>query len=431
MAILNASNATQLQAALVKAVGGDSILLAGGNYGTVSISGRKYAANVTIQSATSWNAAHFDGLNVAGSRNISFSGLDLGRPLQTWEPRGHTALNTVVDSGNIKIANSRFHGSLDGDPTNDGDGIHARNTTGFVLTGNTFEDLYRGSFVHRSSDTLVSNNVFKNMRVDGATFAAMSGVTIDGNTFRDYKPAPGDHADGIQFWTVNETRGSQNITIKNNVVWQGTGTGTQGIFMGDERGYGYHNVRIENNLVYSNDQYNGITVAGGNTVYMIGNTVLSSSLDSKQNWLRLENTQNILLKDNVSDNFIQLGNVKDVWASHNIFLANSPHLKTLIPNLASPKSIQDLLVDGYGYKPIAPVTSSGLGSSNVVDTAGTADATLMTSGIMAVELVPPEAAGQRLFADPVSTFDVADAGGGFERGHMSFPSSYEFFVALP
>jgi hypothetical protein len=42
MSIYNVTNATQLQSALSKAVGGDRIVLAAGNYGNVNINNRNY-----------------------------------------------------------------------------------------------------------------------------------------------------------------------------------------------------------------------------------------------------------------------------------------------------------------------------------------------------------------------------------------------------
>ncbi len=51
MTIWNVSNASQLQAALTSASGGDEIVLAGGSYGDVNMSGRTYTSELTIKSA--------------------------------------------------------------------------------------------------------------------------------------------------------------------------------------------------------------------------------------------------------------------------------------------------------------------------------------------------------------------------------------------
>lgn len=354
MTIFNVSNATQLQSALDQAIGGDRIILAGGNYGTVTINNRSYATNITIQSAGSFNRAHFDGLNVFNSKNIFFSGLDLGRALKPGEIPEWVTLNRIQDSSNIRLMNSIIHGSQDGDPTNDGQGLVVRDTNNFWLTGNTFDDLYRGSFIQRGSNHVVSNNLYKNMRVDGATFAAVDRTTVDGNTFRDFHWIDGDHPDAIQFWNTNETRGSTNVTIKNNVVLPGQGMGTQGIWIADPGAYGFKNFVIENNLLYSNEMYNGIGIVGGSGFQVIGNTILSSPTDSKQFWIRLQNSNDILVKNNVADNIVQVSGVTGLTEVDNLVLARTPSAKALVSQLEKPLTVQDLIVDGYGYQ--MPIT---------------------------------------------------------------------------
>ena len=62
MATITVSNAAQLSAALSSAHAGDTILLAGGNYGDFSISNLSFSSQVTIESADPTNPAVFRSL---------------------------------------------------------------------------------------------------------------------------------------------------------------------------------------------------------------------------------------------------------------------------------------------------------------------------------------------------------------------------------
>lgn len=370
MAIFNVTNAAQLQSALSSAVGGDRIILASGNYGSVSISGRNYASNVTIQAASNANPAHFDGLVINASKNITIAGLDVGRALAANQPT-YTTLNAVYSSTNIKMTGVTFHGSMDNDPSNDGLGLQVTGTNGFQITNSKFTELYRGIAIQQSSNVNIQSNDFRVIRSDGVVGASTDGITIDKNYFTDFRPVLPDHSDAIQFWNTGQTKGSSNITIKNNVLFQPTfsgveGTGVQGIFISDPLSYGYKNVLIQNNLLYSNGAYNGLTVVGGTNVQIIGNSTLSQTTDDKQFWIRLQDNEAVQLRGNVTEN-IMLNNNTHLQDIGNINLAESPSLRSLIPNSNSPSNYTQLLMTGNGYQSALPAAkayvSDAVGSS--------------------------------------------------------------------
>lgn len=370
MAMFNVTNSTQLQQALASAAGGDRIILASGNYGSVSISGRNYASNVTIQAASNANPAHFDGLVINASKNITIAGLDIGRTLGVNEPT-YTTLNAVYSSTNIKMTGVNFHGSLDNDPGNDGVGLQLTGVNGFQITNSKFSELYRGIAVQQSANVNIQSNDFRVIRSDGLVVAATDGITIDKNYFTDFRPVLPDHADAIQFWNTGQSKGSSNITIKNNVQFQPTfsgveGTGVQGIFISDPLSYGYKNVLIQNNLLYSNGAYNGLTVVGGTGVQILGNTVVSQSTDDKQFWIRLEENNGVQLRGNVTENILYNANT-NVQDLGNINLANTPGLRSLLPNTNTPSSYADLITANNGYQTLATMpkahVSDAVGSS--------------------------------------------------------------------
>ncbi len=372
MATFNVSSAATLQSALSSAKGGDKIVLAAGDYGQVYIQNKNYASAVTITTSAS-NPAHLDGLYINGSKNISVSGLDLGRALTTGQAEW-TQLNYVYSSSNIKFDNVTFHGSKDNDPTNDGVGLQLTGVTGFSMTNSHFTELYRGLAVQQSSNLTVKDNDFKIIRSDGIVAAAVDGISIDSNYFTDFRPIIPDHSDFVQFWNLGQTKGSTNITIKNNVMFQPEfsgveGTGTQGIWISDPLEYGYKNVLIQNNLIYSNGAYNGLSVNGGDGVQILGNTVISQSTDNKDFWIRMDGTTNVAVRDNVTDNIV-LANMGTIIQSGNVNLSQTPSLRSLFAHLNDPAGAADLLLPSSGFKavvasPIAPVShaiGNGLGS---------------------------------------------------------------------
>lgn len=366
MAIYNVTNATELQTALGKAVGGDRIWLAAGDYGNVSITNRNYSSNVIIQALPGTAKAEFDTFKITSSKNISVVGVDIGRALNTGEPE-YTVLGGIFKSSNIKFSGVTIHGSYDDNPANDGLGLTIRESSNVNISNSRFEELFRGIAVITGTNITIQNNDIKSMRSDGVVVTATDGIYIDGNRFSDIKPQVPDHSDFIQFWNTGQTRGQSNITIKNNVMLQNyysgqETTGVQGIFISDPLQYGYKNVLIQNNIIWSNDMYNGITVNGGNGVQILENSILSKSNDSKQLWIRSEGSSNLVIQKNVTDNII-LKDVTKLYQADNINFAVTPSARSLVPDLNTPDSLADLLVLGTGYKlplatPFSPVSAA-------------------------------------------------------------------------
>lgn len=346
--IFNVTSAAQLQTALASATGGDTISLAAGNYGKVSIANRNYTSAVTIQSATG-TKAHFDGLVVEKSSFLNFQSIDLGRGLAANEPE-YTKISTIQNSSNIKMADMSIHGSLDGNSANDGIGLFVNRVTGFELTGSSVEQVFRGVLVQASHGVEIENTRFNEMRSDGINVAGVVGVTLDGNSFTNFRPVGTDHADAIQFWNVSQPFGSENIVIKNNVIMNGTGTGPQGILMNGNNGWDYKNVVIENNMIYSNDSYHGIYVQGANNVRIAGNTTLSHQSDRDYMWIKVESISGLDLSNNLTERMIIGAGVTGLTQTNNQNFWTNPLLKNLIPNLEYATAVGDLIIPNVGYQ---------------------------------------------------------------------------------
>nr|WP_254447537.1 right-handed parallel beta-helix repeat-containing protein [Sphingomonas sp. ID1715] len=341
-----------MQAALNNARGGDTIQLAGGNYGEVRLSDRNYSSVVTIQSDPS-NAAHFDTLFVERSSSIAFSSVDIGRGLKAGEAE-YTKIVTVEDSARISFSSSFIHGSLDGNPSNDGIGLYVNRVDGFSIDDSRFEELFRGTLLQQSSSVAVLRNDYREMRSDGIDVAAVRGVQLDGNSFTNFRPVGSDHADAIQFWNVGQPFGSRDIVIKNNVVLNGSGVGPQGIFMNAANGYGYVNVQIENNLIHGNDAFHGIYIEDGSNVKISGNSTLSEQSDVEYMWIQVQDTTGLTLTNNLAERIIVGSKVGLLANSGNQDFWTNPALSSLVPNLNSPLRASDLIIPGVGYQLATP-----------------------------------------------------------------------------
>jgi len=277
MTVFNVSSAQQLTAALSQAHGGDSILLAAGNYGDVSLASLRFSSNVTIQSASSTNPAVFNSFHVTSSQNITVSGVDVHM-----QP---TATSTLWDSA-VAIYNSTgiafTHSTITGAPAVNGvpqtataldatgnviglptgQGVTVIGSTGVSLTGNTITDFDRGVNLSNTSSIAIIGNHISDLRQTGIGGGNLSNVTISGNTISDSNPwawgqAYGDHADFIHIWTSPpaQTSASSNINISDNLISQGAGAPILGINLeaqtatGQTTPVGFSGVTISDNAV--------------------------------------------------------------------------------------------------------------------------------------------------------------------------------------
>lgn len=364
MAVYNVATTGELTTTLSKLVGGDTVLLAGGNYGNLNFYLKNYTSTVTFAAAPNAGTVHFDGLSVSHSSNLTFKGLDLGRGLATGEP-DYTKLNTVQNSNNVKLINVSIHGSLDGDVTNDGMGLYVNDSQNVEVLNASFTELYRGMLVQRTTNMTLGSSRFEGIRSDGANFTGNDQVTVRGNVFKDFNRFGHDHADAIQFWNTGQTKGQSDIVIKDNVFLQQTpGKGAQGIFISDNETHKFTNVLIQNNLMYANDDYNGITVNNAVNLTIIGNTILSSGLDPKSFWIALEKSDNVTVKNNVTDNLLLKTGLTNVVNENNLLLVSDAAARARFLDLDTPGSVLDLITDGIGYQlPDRGAVSKALGSS--------------------------------------------------------------------
>jgi parallel beta helix pectate lyase-like protein len=174
-----------------------------------------------------------------------------------------------------------FHNlKISGKDTLDGSGISLINCTNSSILNCEIQKTNGGIGVSKCSDLVVSDNNIHDIGCDGTQFNATSRVTISGNMFTNFFPAPGDHSDAIQFQGVGQTGPATDITITDNEYIRGDvpvpsaqHPGTQGVFMNDESGFGYENVTIKGNA-FLGTVFHGIALSHAQSFEISGNLVV-------------------------------------------------------------------------------------------------------------------------------------------------------------
>lgn len=343
------ADAAALAKALAAARGGEVIALAPGEYGRVVVRERRFAQPVTLRSADPARPARLT-FAIAKSAGVVFDGLDIGRHAGG-EPN-YAQMNTIAESESVTIRRSRVHGSLDDNPGNDIVGLYVTRSADIRIEDSEFTELFR-AFLFEDSDRLrVTGNRIHKIRSDGGDFAGVADVLIEGNHYTDFRPINDDHPDAIQFWTNQRPRGSSNVVIRNNILLQGPGVGPQGIFIGEEtKRLRYSNFLIENNLIYTEDQWEALTVVGCDGLIVRNNTLLSKPGDDKQAWIRIGRSTKVQLENNFADRYVE--EESEVAQKNNVFLDRNPGAARRIPNLKAGRaaSVADLTVPGIGFDP--------------------------------------------------------------------------------
>jgi len=314
--IITVSSTSALISALKAAQAGDTVQLAPGVYSSVAISGLNFAQDVIVTSADPANAAVLTGLSVSRSSGLTFQDLEF-----VVNPANGSNPFKVTGSQDIHFKRLDVHGSLDGNPQNDGGAFMIRTSTDVSVEDSEFHELAIGIGHLDNNHLLISNNEFHHIMMDGVRGGGSSWVTITGNDFSDFYREEGVHPDAIQFWTSNTTVATHDITITNNTFQRGDGGPAQGIFLGNEAKIPYENITITGNAIIGG-MYNGISIAFGNKVVISDNLVLGyTDMASK---IRVDDSRNVTISDNTTSHFVLQRNGEGIVQTGNTITSNLP-----------------------------------------------------------------------------------------------------------
>jgi Ca2+-binding RTX toxin-like protein len=279
---------------------GDTILLQPGTYASLdySFNNLTFAHGITITSVDPTHPATITHFDMQNSSGVTFSNLTMQTP-----PTGYFEFQ-VLGSSNIHFDHVSVHGSLDGNPQNDAEGIRFDGSNNVSITNSEFQQLQRAMAAGSSTNVVIANNNVHDVEVTGVQFAQVSQVIVSGNMFSSFHPAPGDHPDAIQFLTSGTTAPSHDISITNNVIYRGTGDATQGIFFRDQlTTMNYQNVTIANNLI-DGTGYGGISVDYTHNIAVTGNTLVTLAGANNNTPLEIFDSSGVTIANNQTNGLI-------------------------------------------------------------------------------------------------------------------------------
>ncbi|MFZ4689894.1 MAG: right-handed parallel beta-helix repeat-containing protein [Polymorphobacter sp.] len=322
------TNAAQLIKAARSAQGGDTILLAAGNYGEVALSSMRPAGMVTIKSANPDADAVFDNLYLTRVSNFTIMDIDVHHILKSTERESDPALRVLL-SDNVNLVGIDFTGSLNGNHFDDGNGLVVDSSSRVTVLDSTFRQFNNGAVFTRSSDVIFAGNSVKEVR-EGVNISQVDGGLFERNFITDIggDRAKGDHTDAFQVHAGGNSRSSNDLAFRSNVIITGTDSGGQGIYIHNEqgasRGLTHTNISIENNY-YQGNFRNAIAVNYTDGVVISGNTVRDGGGIGIPPAIMISNLSNATIDHNiapllltragsVNSNVIWSDNI-DVWDS--------------------------------------------------------------------------------------------------------------------
>lgn len=308
------SSSQELQRALI---GADIIRLRQGSYPPMAIRGVQAAHAITITSADPSHPAVLTALSLIDSHNIVLRDLTFGDP-----GAGVQYSLLVQNSSGITIDHLSFTPPA-AVARSVVSAIFVRKSSDIEIADSFFTRHWHGISFLDVDNMRVRDNEFTDLQTDGIRGGGVSNFEVTRNVLASFHPAPGDHPDGIQLWSTNETIPGRHIRIEGNIVARGSGSPTQGIFIRDTFGHlPFEDVTIRGNLIIGS-MYNGIAVNGVRGLHIEDNEVVA--LPDAKSWIRIDKGADVEMKRNRAMLFLVEGRaVADPFANERTTPADGP-----------------------------------------------------------------------------------------------------------
>ncbi len=321
---INVSTAAGFVAALRSAKGGETILLASGNYGDINIGHINPTSNVTIKSANPDNDAVFTALRLTSVSNLTFDDVDVSRAgLVTTR----TDRSTVVINGgkNITLVGVDINGSLNNNCLDDAMGLTITGSKNVAVLDSTFRQVGLGCVIGTSEDVIFAGNTITDAR-SGVSIGQLKGGLFDRNYMTDMFPnySEGYHPDFFQLHGGDPKSGiTSDIKFSNNVMVQGDSGFIGGIFIAPKaRGTWFTNIEVSNNY-YEGAYRHAISVNQVENLKISDNTILQADYKGLAPAILFSEVKNALIEDNITplllnnkpttSSNVTLKNNIDVW----------------------------------------------------------------------------------------------------------------------
>jgi len=316
-------SAAALSDALSHAQGGETILLAAGDYGALSIYNKDFSgAGITIRSADPDDRASFSRLDLRGSSDIAFADITFDYVARPGAPIS-TNLAYVAQSENISFTGMTFLGdpAISGDPADHGYGagfgLRVSDSRGITVEDSAFSGLFKGMHLRDTKDIVLRDNEISEFRSDGLNLVNVQNVLVEGNHIHSPERSflSDDHPDMIQMWSSARTPEdvSRDVTFRGNLLDIGSGDYAQGLYLsnrpvsdGDKGAeFLYQNFVIEDNVIIG-DHINALRVGPTDGLVISNNSLLHVRNEEAPN--RFDKSPHIHL-DGPSQNVSVTGNL--------------------------------------------------------------------------------------------------------------------------
>ena len=319
------SSAAQLLKIAKTAVGGDTILLAPGNYGDVSLSSLRPTGAVTIKSANPDADAVFDSLKLTRVSNFVIADVDIHHVLKPGEQEWISAA-VVNMSDNISFVGVDFTGSLNGNANDDGNGLMVNSSSRIAVLDSTFQQFNNSIVIARVDDVIVAGNTIREAR-EGVNISQVDGGLFERNLVTDIRPdvTKGDHSDAFQVHSGGTAGISNDLAFRSNVMLLGGGSGgAQGIYINSEKGLtqglNHTNITVDNNY-YEGNFRNAISANSVDNIVISGNTVRDGNGVGIPPGIATSNLTNAIITGNITP--IYDARRGDAFASLNLVMSNN------------------------------------------------------------------------------------------------------------
>lgn len=380
----NVSNATDLARVARTAIGGDTILLAPGNYGNVSLKNLNPSGLVTIKSANPNNDAVFETLRLMRMSNFVFDDIDVHHVLSPGEQEFSPAVR-VDQSRDLTFVGLDIYGSLNGNQNDDGNGLWVQRGTRIAVLDSTFRELNVAAVFPYAKDLIFAGNTVSTVR-EGINLSEVDGVLVERNYFTGITPFRNDHSDAIQVHAGGVFKSSNDIVIRSNVIKLGTTT-AQGIFIRNEQansGLRHSNITVEDNYYEGNSRH-GISVSDTVNAQVIGNTVRDIGSGGLVPGLNVNNNVGGVVRDNIATLLLTSRPNTNVTWSNNIDLWDRKQLTGVVEStlFSSPTGSADLDFSSLNVRAGSAAAAQGIGFAAV---AGIGDIKASSAAILAAYL---------------------------------------------
>ena len=260
MTTIQASTLGGLLTALSQATGGETIQLAPGDYGAITLNRFNFSVPVTIVGGS------FSSMVVTVSSGLNFEGTTVNFVPNAASTSDSQAIR-VWNSDNIHFNNATLVGgvAVNGveatatatDSTGNvlgypvGKGINFATSTNSSITNSDISMFAKGVVLAGGHDLLIDGNNIHNLRTTPISGTVDSNLTISNNHTWDSNPwrfGANDHGDRIHIWTNGVA--ITGLVIANNYLDQGAGAPMLGIYLDDNNaGLGFINVVITGNTL--------------------------------------------------------------------------------------------------------------------------------------------------------------------------------------